>query len=160
MLHIPSYIYIALFVAFLWGIHPILNKILLGKFNLPTVVVLNNIVYFLAVIVFFFINYTEIAKDIKKINGQDLLILFSVALFAGFLANLLYYYILKSHESSLVSALVFSSPIFTLAVAYFFMKEQLNSFGILGILFITLGVVCIAYNDGNYKLENFFGSNG
>jgi drug/metabolite transporter (DMT)-like permease len=150
MLQIPSYIYVALFVAFLWGIHPILNKILLGKFNLSTVVVLNNVVYGLAVLVFFFINYTEIAKDVKKINSHDLLILFSVALIAGFLANLLYYYVLKSHESSIVSALVFSSPIFTLLVAYFFLKEELSGFGILGILLIVLGVVCIAYNDGNY----------
>jgi drug/metabolite transporter (DMT)-like permease len=155
MSQIPSYIYIALFVAFLWGIHPILNKILLGKFNVSTVFVLNNLVYCLAVFVFFIINYNEITKDIKKINGQDVLVLCTVALIAGFLANLLYYYVLKSHESSLVSALVFSSPIFTLLIAYFFMKEQLNGFGILGILLITLGVISISYNDGNYKLENF-----
>ena len=112
----------------------------------------------------------------KKINSQDILILISVSLGAGFLANLLFYYVLKSHESSLVSALVFSSPIFTLIVAYFFMKEELNGFGILGIVLIVLGVVCIAYNDGNYtpmkteppkavynlqwcKLENFFVNN-
>jgi drug/metabolite transporter (DMT)-like permease len=30
------------------------------------------------------------------------------------------------------------------------MKEELTNFGILGILLIVLGVVCIAYNDGNY----------
>jgi drug/metabolite transporter (DMT)-like permease len=159
MLQIPKYIYVALFIAFLWGIHPILNKILLGKFNFSTVFVLNNLIYCLAVLVFVYINYTEIAKDVKKLNNQDILILFTVALVAGFLANLLYYYILKSHESSLVSALVFSSPIFTLIIAHFFMKEELNDFGILGILFIVLGVVCIAYNDGNYKLENFFVNN-
>jgi len=159
MLQIPSYIYVALFVAFLWGIHPILNKILLGKFSVPTVLVLSNAVYFLAVLVFIYVNYSEISKDIKKITAQDILLLITVSIGAGFLANLLYYYVLKSHESSLVSALVFSSPIFTLIVAYFFMKEELNSFGILGILLITLGVVCIAYNDGNYKLENFFINN-
>jgi drug/metabolite transporter (DMT)-like permease len=39
------------------------------------------------------------------------------------------------------------------------MKEELNSFGILGIFLIVLGVICIAYNDGNYKLENFFLNN-
>lgn len=159
MLNIPNYIYISLFVAFLWGIHPILNKILLGKFNVPTVLVLSNFVYFLAVLIFIYVNYSEIAKDIKKVNSKDILIIFAVSLVAGFLANFLYYYVLKSHESSLVSALVFSSPIFTLIVAHFFMKEQLNGFGILGILLIVLGVVFIAYNDGNYKLENFFINN-
>lgn len=159
MLTIPSYIYVALFVAFLWGIHPILNKILLGKFGVPTVLVLSHFVYFLAVLIFIYLNYSEIAKDIKKVNSQDILILISVSLGAGFFANLLYYYVLKSHESSLVSALVFSSPIFTLIVAHFFMKEELTSFGVLGILLIALGVICIAYNDGNYKLENFFINN-
>jgi drug/metabolite transporter (DMT)-like permease len=159
MLNIPRYIYVALFVAFLWGIHPILNKILLGKFNVPTVLVLSNFVYFLAVLVFIYLNYSEITKDVKKINNQDILIIFTVSLVAGFLANLLYYYVLKSHESSLVSALVFSSPIFTLIVAHFFMKEDLNGFGILGIILIVLGVICIAFNDGNYKLENFFINN-
>jgi drug/metabolite transporter (DMT)-like permease len=159
MLQIPKYIYVALFIAFLWGIHPILNKILLGKFNFSTVFVLNNLVYCLAVLIFVYINYTEISKDVKKLNGHDVLILCTVALIAGFLANLLYYYVLKSHESSLVSALVCSSPIFTLIIAHFFMKEELNGFGILGILFIVLGVVCISFNDGNYKLENFFVNN-
>jgi drug/metabolite transporter (DMT)-like permease len=137
----------------------VLNKILLGKFSVPTVLVLSHFVYFLAVLVFIYINYIEISKDIKKINSQDILILIVVSLGAGFFANLLYYYVLKSHESSLVSALVFSSPIFTLIVAYFFMKEELNTFGILGILLIVLGVICIAYNYGNYKLENFFINN-
>lgn len=159
MLQIPAYIYVAIFVSFLWGIHPILGKLLLGKFNVSTLIVLNNAVYFLAVFIFFIVNYTEISKDVKKVNGQDLVVLFSLALIAGFLANFLYYYILKSHESSLVSALVFSSPVFTLLVAYFFMKEELNGFGILGILLIGLGVICIAYNDGVYKLENFFLNN-
>jgi len=106
-----------------------------------------------------YINYTEISKDVKKLNGRDILILCTVALIAGFLANLLYYYVLKSHESSIVSALVFSSPIFTLIIAHFVMKEQLYGFGILGIILISLGVVCIAYNDGNYKLENLLITN-
>ena len=155
-LSIPWFAALALVVAFLWGIHPILSKTLLNKFDVASVMVFNNIAYFLAILVFSFYNRHLILKDARRVDMYDATIITTIAIAASFTANLIYYYVLKDHESSLISALVYSSPIFTLIVAYLFLKEQLTVMGVAGILLIVAGVMCIAFNDGNYKLENFW----
>lgn len=154
MFVIPFYILIALFVSFLWGIHPVLAKHLLKKFSIVSVLSFNNVLYFLAMIIFSLMNYNTVVNDFKRIDSNDALILLFVGLVSSFFANLLYYFVLESHESSLVSALVYSSPIFTLLFAYFFMKEKINLLGVLGILLIVLGVVCIIFNDQSYRSLN------
>ena len=156
IINMQVYIVLALLVAFLWGIHPVLSKILLNKFSVASVIIFNNFAYFLAILVFAWFNRQQIMKDVGRVDAYDAGIIFSVAIVASFAATLLYYYVLKDHESSLISALVYSSPIFTLIVAYLFLKERLTSIGVAGVLLIVAGVMCIAFNDGNYKLENFF----
>jgi hypothetical protein len=35
------------------------------------------------------------------------------------------------------------------------LKEKITVFGILGVILVVLGVVCISFNDTNFKLEEF-----
>jgi drug/metabolite transporter (DMT)-like permease len=153
---IYKYILTALFVSFLWGLSPILNKFLLGKFNYISLFVFSSVVYFIAMLMFAYYNYDIVQTDLQKINADNLFFIVGTVVITGFLANVLYLYVLKDHESSLISALVFSSPLFTLLIARTFMKEKLNYFGIIGILLIVSGTICIAFNDSTYKVENFF----
>ena len=92
----------------------------------------------------------------KKITKKDIIIIVLTSAIATFMANVLYYTILKNHESSLISALIYSSPIFTLILAYIFLKERINTIGIFGILFIVLGIICIAMNNGTSKELEYF----
>jgi drug/metabolite transporter (DMT)-like permease len=75
-----------------------------------------------------------------------------------FLANMMYYYILKNHESSIISALVYSSPVFTLIIAYIFLKERLDIYGISGIFLMILGVILVS-NNNKFSKEMEFLSN-
>jgi drug/metabolite transporter (DMT)-like permease len=70
----------------------------------------------------------------------------------------MYYYILKNHESSIISALVYSSPVFTLIIAYIFLKERLDIYGISGIFLMILGVILVS-NNNKFSKEMEFLSN-
>ncbi len=70
----------------------------------------------------------------------------------------MYYYILKNHESSIISALIYSSPVFTLIIAYIFLKERLDIYGISGIFFMILGVILVS-NNNKFSKEMEFLSN-
>ena len=140
------YILIALFIAFLWGLHPIVNKYLLNKYEPFTIMLLASLVYFGTMVVVSILRWNEIQRDLNKMSTYDFTILSLLAFFAVFVANTLYYYILRGHTSSIVSALIFSGPAFTLVISYFILKEKLSLYGLLGILSIILGVTLISQN--------------
>ena len=45
----------------------------------------------------------------------------------AFLANLLYLMVLKKNQSYIVSALIYSSPVFMFLIAWLFLKEKNHS---------------------------------
>ena len=151
---IPLHIGLALFIAFLWGIQPVIHKYLLKKINSITIMVISTTVYLLAILfkVSFSQTYTLFINDIRKLSPIDYLIIITTALFTVFLANMIYYSILKDNETSIVVSLMYSAPIFTLLLSYLFLNERLEPIGIIGIILIFLGVGCISLNN---KLEMF-----
>jgi len=96
-------------------------------------------------------RHKEIYRDWLIMTPMDIGILILLPIFTVFLANILYYNILKTHESSIISALIYSSPVFTLIIAYLFLKERLDIYGLSGVCAIILGVILIAMNNGRYE---------
>ena len=82
-------------------------------------------------------------------------ILVALSIFTAFLANIMYYYILKDHELSIISALIYSSPVFTLVIAYLFLKERLDIYGFSGIMAIIVGVILISQNNQSSRHLEF-----
>jgi drug/metabolite transporter (DMT)-like permease len=152
------YIFIAIFISFLWGIQPIVHKHLLNKYNFITIMLISTIVNFSLILAVSITRNKEILADMNKLTFRDLFILVLVSSFTIFLANMMYYYILKNHESSIISALVYSSPVFTLIIAYIFLKERLDIYGISGIFLMILGVILVS-NNNNFSKEMEFLSN-
>jgi len=140
------YIFIALLVSLLWGAHPVVTKYLLSKYSVITLLLFSSAVYFYFIATVAIFRNKELTNDLNKMTPNDALILISLAFFAVFMANSLYYYILKDNSSSIVSALIFSAPAFTLVLSYLFLKESIRLYGLLGILSIILGVVLISQN--------------
>jgi len=141
------YIFLALLISFLWGVQPVIHKHLLKKYNHITIMLVSSIVYFALLIVTSIIKNKEVMADLQKMTARDLSILTALSFFTVFMANLIYYYILKDHESSLISALIYSSPVFTLIFAYLFLKERLDIYGLSGIFAIIAGVILISNNN-------------
>jgi len=94
-------------------------------------------------------------NDIKKLVLNDYLIISMTALFTVFLANMIYYYILKDNETSIVVSLMYSAPFFTLLLSYLFLNETLQPIGIIGIFLIFLGVTFICFNNKSIELFDY-----
>ena len=56
----------------------------------------------------------------------------------------------RKHESSLVSALIYSCPVFTLILANVYLSEKIDNYGIMGILFVVFGVGLISKNNSSH----------
>jgi len=149
------YIVIALAISFLWGTQPVIHKHLLKKFTPITLMLVSSIVYFALLIVTSVIKNKEVIADFEKMTAKDLGILVALSIFTTFLANIMYYYILKDHESSIISALIYSSPVFTLAIAYLFLKERLDIYGVSGVMAIIVGVILISQNNQSSRHLEF-----
>jgi drug/metabolite transporter (DMT)-like permease len=145
------FIAIALCVSFLWGTQPVIHKYLLNKFGFITIMFISTLIYFGLVITLALSRHKEIYRDWLIMTPTDIGILILLPIFTVFLANILYYNILKTHESSIISALIYSSPVFTLIIAYLFLKERLDIYGLSGVCAIILGVILIAMNNGRYE---------
>jgi drug/metabolite transporter (DMT)-like permease len=151
----PVYIATALFISFLWGTTPFLHKILLKKMNPFSILIFDGLLYFAGLLCVIAYNYDQLIIDAAKLTYRDMGIITIVGLVASLFANFLYLYVLREHESYIISALVYSSPVFTFLIALFLNSEKITGFGVLGISLIVLGVISIMFNDCQYKLEEF-----
>lgn len=147
------YIFVALFISFLWGLAPVIHKLVLKNINPITVFILSGVIYSITMAFFITTQIDTLKKDIPKIEMRDLGLIAFASIIDAFLANFLYYNVLKDNESYIVSALIFSSPAFTLLLGYLFLKENITLMGVLGVFFIVLGVICISTNT--YKIEEY-----
>ena len=146
------YLFFGLIVSFFWGLLPVIHKHLLKNITGITIMFFSALFYFISICLFTLYNKKIIIKDFKKITINMYIWLFIASVLCLFIANLIYYYILKKNNSSTISALIYSCPIFTLLIAYFFLKEEIDMCGLLGIFFVILGIIFISLND-NVKEE-------
>lgn len=140
-------IFFALFISFLWGLQPVIHKVLLKHIDPKTILIISSFFYTSCIILFAIYNYKEFIKDLKIIDTKSFIVIGITAIFSAFIANLIYFYILKNNESYIVSALIYSSPVFTLILAYFFLKEKITLYGFIGLIFIVIGILFIAKNE-------------
>ena len=134
------------------GIVQVAHKSILTHISPITIMLVSAFIYAFLIIIYAAFNKNIIYKDIYNISKKDILIILFSSGIAAFFGNVLYFNILKNHDSSIISALIYSCPMFTLIIAYLFLKERINTIGILGILFIVLGVICISMNGTTKKL--------
>ena len=149
------YILMTLFTSFLWGLSPVIQKHLLQKFDKRSLMLFYasaNIIFITMLICFFNNN---LYSDIKTINTYDIFLISTYTFFTIFMANLIFLEVLKYNNSHEAAAIEGIYPFFTLLLAYLFLKEKITVFGILGVILVVLGVICISMNDTNFKLEEF-----
>lgn len=136
----------ALLVALLWGIQPNIHKYVLGDLNYKTIMVLGFIFYLACMLLFIPFVWKDVVADKPKISTKSVAFIAISSIFCAFLANVLYLFALKHHKSYVVSALVYSSPIFTLFVSALILKERITISGGIGVAFITIGILCLAFD--------------
>jgi uncharacterized membrane protein len=137
------YICLALLISFFWGAQPVIYKHLLQKYNSITVMLCSSIVYVTLIAGVSLIRKKELVEDVRKITSNDAAYLVGIPVFTIFLANMIYFYILKDHESSIISALIYTCPVFTVFLSYLFLKERLTMYKVVGIVFVIFGVILV-----------------
>lgn len=150
----PFALVMAICIAFLWGLSTVIHKHVLYSISHQTALVLSSVFYMICTLVYAWYNWERIAQDKNKLNVQSISFLAFTAIVCGFVTNVLYFMVLKRYESHIVSALIYSSPVFTLVLAYFILHERVTFHGFLGVAFITVGVIFLAFNKAGY--EPFF----
>jgi len=153
----PTYILISLLVAFLWGLSPIIQKHLLKKFDRFSLMLFFSTVYFICLLLCLPFYHSRLVKDLSILEIRDMGLIAFSTIATSFSANLLIFQVLKDHDSYIVSALESVAPLFTLFLVYYFFNEKVNVLGVLGVLLVVLGIVCIALNDASFKMEEFVG---
>ena len=135
---------LALFVSLMWGLQHILYKHLTQKKNIITLMFLYAFLNFLFVSVLVFINFQETYNDIITLDFFEVSVILFIVIFTIVISNYIFQNILKNNDTYIITALVYSSPIFTLLISYFFLSENIDFLGILGVILITSGIISIA----------------
>jgi len=128
----------------MWGLQHILYKHLTQKKNIITLMFLYAFLNLLFVSVLVFINFQETYNDIITLDFFEVSVILFIVIFTIVISNYIFQNILKNNDTYIITALVYSSPIFTLLISYFFLSENIDFLGILGVILITSGIISIA----------------
>src|SRR4030066_2412842 len=154
--------------AILFGVSSTLNKIALDNVN-PTVVA--GMIYFVAGIFFFVVHISPLCPRIlsklntvgteTKIMKSDFRVLAFVILCGSTVAPLLLLNGLSQTTAINASLLLNAESLFTVAIAFIFLKERCAKREYIGILMLLVGVIFVTTNGAFGKLslsENLFGN--
>jgi drug/metabolite transporter (DMT)-like permease len=133
----------SLIIAFLWSLQSIAQKHALNTISHPTVFSIFSVLYFVLVLLYIGYNKDLISKDVRNLTSP-LILMMTAGVIIAFLANLLYYKILKNNHVSLVTALTSTVPLFVALMAFMSLKETLTPKQIAGISAIVGGVFLIS----------------
>lgn len=134
-------------IAFFWALVPIFYKIILQDVPAQTIFFMYYITAFTIIMIILLFQYPNVNLQLDKFTIKTF-VLFVIIIFIGSLcANYLYYNILQKNQVYLVTILTAISPIFTIVVAYLFLKESINNFAWIGIILIVIGLGILAYNS-------------
>ena len=125
---------LALLTAFLWGLSTVLLK---AGLNSLTPIQVNSVrLPFVTVILY--TTWALTGKKTSKLSKSSLLLIGGSGLFSMGLGSLLYLIALAKIGPSVTSALISTSPVFSLIMALVFLKEKIS-------LRLALGVgLCVA----------------
>lgn len=137
-------IILSLIVAIFWAINPIIVKYILQYTSFPLVLFLGNITTFIAVLIFTYINKDVIINDWKNISRKHISLIVGNTILFGFMASILYLYLLKHYDVNVVIGLTYMSPLFVVLLSKYFLQENTSYLTYLGILFIVLGGILIS----------------
>lgn len=149
----------AIISAILFGVSSTLNKITLQNVN-PTVVA--GLIYFVAGLLLFAINYSPLCKLIlskldscgtePKLTSKDWKILAIIILCGSIIAPLLLLNGLNQTTAINASLLLNAEALFTVAIAFVFLKERCARKEYFGIVLLLVGVIFLTTNGAFQNL--------
>ena len=128
----------ALLAALLWGSAPVLEKLGLVKISPLAGLAIRTIT--ITIILVVIALFTDMAKEIVRVDSRSLFFLVVSGIIAGLLGMLAYFKALKCWEASRVVPIVGAYPLFAFLFALLFLGEKLTLQKALGVLLVVSGV--------------------
>ena len=139
-------ILLAILIAFLWGISPVIFKYLLGDVDMKVIMVLTAVIYTLCTALYTIPSWRDIYRSIIKINHVHMFWIVVNAALLTFVANLLFLIALKNNSKSyVITSIAFSAPLFSLLIAYLFLNQQITYHNLIGVVLIVTGIFVLSY---------------
>lgn len=142
----------AALVALLWGISPIIHRMLLKRVSESFILLISAITYFIAVGVYvYFWKRKEVTSDFSK-GGHLYIPLLSLTTLLGlFIANVIYLYAVKNAQNiNKVVTITSLYPVITLIIASLWLKESLSLLGVFGFILIICGISVLLYSSNEH----------
>jgi drug/metabolite transporter (DMT)-like permease len=133
----------ALLVAALTGLQIVAQKHVAQALSHHTLMVVTSIGYFVLSLLYLGWHQELILKEIRELVVPFILVLLG-AIVVGFIANILYFSIIRHGQISVVTALTSTAPIFVAGLAFLVLKEALTPKQIAGIAAVVGGTVLLA----------------
>jgi drug/metabolite transporter (DMT)-like permease len=138
----------AMLVSFLWGLSPIAYKHVLEYIDPMTLIAIQGALYGIAFLLFVIFFRKDLKHKLSTVSKRVFTIMFFAVIFTMIIPMVIFFYLLQKHDSYIITALTYSSPIFTLILAYLLLKEDIAPVGILGVLLVVVGVVLVSIGRG------------
>lgn len=132
-------------ISFIWGISPIFYKLLLNNIDMKLFFIINNLIFAFCVIAYMIYYWEHCSIEIKTINSYDILKIILFTIILSFIPTIIYYNLINKHELYMVTALISASPVFTISLSYFLLNENVSKYGVIGLVLICIGIICLTY---------------
>ena len=136
-------------VALIWGITPLISKMLLNNFNQSFLSLVNCSIYFTTICLISYNNWDKIKPEFSKLTIPLFIIMLCSTMLGSVIASQLYSRSLKNNTPYVINAITSCSYIFTLVISYLLFNEKLNTYTITGSILVIMGIILSIYGDNN-----------
>lgn len=133
----------SLLVAFLWAITSVAQKHATNNLSHPTAMAIFAVMYFTLMLLYIGHHKELISSELRNMIPSAILLLFA-AVVLNFIANVLYFRMIKSNGLSLITGLTAVTPVFVALLSFMVLRENLSPKHIAGIVAVVTGVVLIS----------------
>ncbi|NIP29731.1 MAG: EamA family transporter [Candidatus Dadabacteria bacterium] len=135
---------LALLVAFIWGINPIMEKLSLIKATPLSVMTVRFIMTSIVLVAISL--YNDKFDEISNLDTRTYYYIIIPAILAG-VGLYIYFTALGKGESSRVVPIVATFPLFTAIYAFLILKESITTPKLIGTFLIVAGLVILNWNS-------------
>lgn len=149
-----STLFLSFTVALLWCIPPIAEKFVIGFVSAEVMFLILTIAYCVFALIKCFYSRKKIYEGLPQLNTKLIAILALSSLFGAVIPNLIFLKLIKNNKASIVTALTYTTPIFTFLLAYLFINEKINIETVIGICLVTIGIILIAFYNHDDAVDH------
>jgi drug/metabolite transporter (DMT)-like permease len=135
----------SIIICFLWGLNPVLHKILLKDLNENAILIYTSMLNFVMMLGFAYANREAVVDTIKKLTLTHVLVMAAMAGLCEFLGNYFYSLTLQNNTSFVTVSLTSLYPIFTMFLGYLILNESVTKYSFVGLIFIIIGMMAVTY---------------